>query len=94
MTQVKYQNKYLYLDFPGGAVHGNQPASAWDMGSIPGPGRLHKPQGNVARVPQPLKPVCCRAPCSATREATAMRSLHAEATESQGKATKMRCRQK
>ena len=61
MTQVKYQNKYLSLDFPGGAVHGNQSASAWDMGSIPGPGRFHKAQGNVARAPQVLKPARCRA---------------------------------
>ena len=61
MTQVKYQNKYLSPDFPGGAVHGKGPASAWDMGSIPGPGSFHKPQGNVARVAQLLKPACSRA---------------------------------
>ena len=42
MTQVKYQNKYLSPDFPGGAVQGKGPASAWDMGSIPGPGSFHK----------------------------------------------------
>ena len=61
MTQVKYQNKYLSLDFPGGSADGNQPASAWDTGSIPGPGRFHKPPDNTARVPQLLKPACSRA---------------------------------
>ena len=34
------------LDFPGGPVVKNPPASAEDMGSIPGPGRFHMPQGN------------------------------------------------
>ena len=29
------------LDFPGGAVVKNPPASAGDMGLIPGPGRSH-----------------------------------------------------
>ena len=33
-------------DFPGGAVVKNPPANAGDMGSIPGPGRSHMPQGN------------------------------------------------
>ena len=28
-------------DFPGGAVVGNPPASAGDMGLSPGPGRSH-----------------------------------------------------
>ena len=28
-------------DFPGGAVVGNLPANAGDMGSSPGPGRSH-----------------------------------------------------
>ena len=32
--------------FPGGAVVKNPPASAGDMGSSPGPGRSHMPQGN------------------------------------------------
>ena len=34
------------LDFPGGAVLKNPPASAGDTGSIPGPGRFHVPQSN------------------------------------------------
>ena len=29
------------MDFPGGAVVKNLPASAGEMGSIPGPGRFH-----------------------------------------------------
>ena len=33
-------------DFPGDAVVKNLPASAEDMGSIPGPGRSHMPQSN------------------------------------------------
>ena len=33
-------------DFPGGPVVKNLPASAGDMGSIPGPGRFHMLQGN------------------------------------------------
>ena len=28
-------------DFPGDTVDKNLPASAWDLGSIPGPGRFH-----------------------------------------------------
>ena len=33
-------------DFPGGPVVKNLPANAGDMGSIPGPGRLHMLRGN------------------------------------------------
>ena len=33
-------------DFPGGPEVKNPPASAGDLGSIPGPGRLHTSQGN------------------------------------------------
>ena len=33
----------------------NPPANAADMGSIPGPGRLHMPQSNWARSLQLLK---------------------------------------
>ena len=32
----------------------NLPASAGDVGSIPGPGRSHMPQSNEARAPQLL----------------------------------------
>ena len=34
------------LDFPGGAVHKNLPASSGDIVSIPGPGRFHVPHSN------------------------------------------------
>ena len=34
-------------DFPGGAVVGNPPANAGDMGSSPGPGRSHTPQSTA-----------------------------------------------
>ena len=34
------------LDLPGGKVDKNPPASAGDMGSIPGLGRSHMPQSN------------------------------------------------
>ena len=34
------------LDFPGGAMVGNPPANAGDMGSSPGPGRSHMPWSN------------------------------------------------
>ena len=34
------------LDFPGGAVVKNPPASVGDTGSIPGPGRSHMPRSN------------------------------------------------
>ena len=44
-------------NFPGGPVVKNRPASAGDMGSIPGPGRSHMPQNNQARVPHLLKPL-------------------------------------
>ena len=38
----------------GGLVLKNSPANAGDMGSIPGPGRLHMPQGSWAHVLQLL----------------------------------------
>ena len=37
---------YRNEDRPGGAVDGNLPASAGDMGSIPGLRRFHMPQSN------------------------------------------------
>ena len=42
------------MDFPRGPVVKNPSANAGDMDLTPGPGRLHMPQGNQARVPQPL----------------------------------------
>ena len=44
----------MSLGFPGGAVAKNLPASARDMGSIPGPGRSHMPRSNYARAPELL----------------------------------------
>ena len=37
---------YKCMNFPGGSVLMNPPASAGDMGSIPAPGRSHKKRGN------------------------------------------------
>ena len=58
------------------------PASAGDMGSIPGPRRFHLPQGNKAHELQLLSPHAtttkAREPYSlwsTTKEATTMRSL-------------------
>ena len=42
------------MDFPGGAVVKNPPASAGDTGSSSGLGRSHMPQSNYAREPQLL----------------------------------------
>ena len=39
----RYLKKERLRDFPVGAVVKNLPASAGDMGSIPGPGRSHIP---------------------------------------------------
>ena len=39
---------------PGGPEVKNLPANAGDMGSIPGLGRFHMPQGNQALAPQLL----------------------------------------
>ena len=44
------------MDFPGGAVDKNLPASAGDTDSIPSPRRFHLPQSNEARVPKLLNP--------------------------------------
>ena len=38
--------KPLSLDFPGGSVVKNVPASAGDTGASPGPGRSHMPWSN------------------------------------------------
>ena len=59
--------------FPGGKVVESLPANAGDTGSSPGPGRSHMPRSHKARAPQLLSQ-CTWSPCSATREATAMRS--------------------
>ena len=48
-----------HQDFPGGAEDKNLPASAGDMGSIPGLGSFHMLQSSQAHVPQLLSP-CSR----------------------------------
>ena len=42
------------MDFPGGPEVGSSPASAGDMGSIPGLGGFHMPWSNQAHVPELL----------------------------------------
>ena len=42
----KSRNGLKLLDFPGGTVVKNPPASAGDIGSSPGPGRSHMPRSN------------------------------------------------
>ena len=59
------------LDFLGGPVVKSSPVNGGDMGSIPAPRRYHMLWGNQADVPQLLSL------CSATREATPVRSPHA-----------------
>ena len=54
----------ISLDFPGGSVDKNPPASAGDTGSIPGPGRFHMPWNQ--RHGQ-------QSPCTATTEHTLYR---------------------
>ena len=72
MVPWKESEENLLLDFPSGTVDKNLPASAWDTGSIPGPGRLHMSwAAKQAHVPQPpslhsraYKPQL-RSPCTA-----------------------------
>ena len=68
------------MDFLGDVTGKNPPANVGYIGSIPGPGGSHMPWGNQAWLPQQRR-TCFRAhklqlqgPCSATREAIAMRS--------------------
>ena len=58
--------------FPGGAVVGNLPANAGDMGSSPGLGRSHMPRSNWAREPQLLS-LRVWSLCSAKGEAATVR---------------------
>ena len=43
-------------DVPGGAVDESPPANAGGRGSIPGPGRSHRPRSSYGHMPQPLGP--------------------------------------
>ena len=81
--------------FPGGSVVKNPPANAGDTGSIPDPGRSHVPWSNEAQASQlqsnepvlyspgasTTKANVPRSLCSATREATVLRSPHTDARE-------------
>ena len=49
-----------HLNFPGDTADKNLPTSVGDMGSIPGPGRFHMPQGNKAHAPQILRLTCLK----------------------------------
>ena len=62
----------MLLGFPGGLVVKNLPATARDMGSIPGPGKSHKPQNNKAGAPQLLSL------CSGDQEPQLLKSVHLE----------------
>ena len=46
--RLKESSKLKAQDFPGGPVVKNPPASAGDMGSIPGPGRSHMGVGQLS----------------------------------------------
>ena len=52
------------MGFPGDSVVKSPPAHAGDMGSIPNPGRSHKPQSNKTLVPQLLS-LCSAAAAAA-----------------------------
>ena len=58
-----------YTDFPGGAVGKNLPASAGDTCLIPGPGRLHVPQGSESPCTPATEPGLW-SPRAATAEAS------------------------
>jgi len=76
------------VDFPNGPVIKNPPANAGDMDLIPSLRRFNLPWGLLACEPQLLSPhtatpeACMPwSPCSATREATTVRSPHTTARE-------------
>ena len=46
----------LFWYFFSGVVDDYPPANTGNMGSVPGPGRLHMPRSNLAHVPQLLSP--------------------------------------
>ena len=65
LTITKCTLSFYTGDFAGGTVDKNRPANAGDTSSIPGPGRFHKPQGQLSPwtitsrtpEPQPEKPL-------------------------------------
>ena len=54
INSLKKKRNQVRQDFPGSPVVGSLPASAGDIGSIPGLGRSHMLQGSWACVPQLL----------------------------------------
>ena len=69
-------------DFPGGAMVRNLPANAGDMGSIPGQGtKTPHASGQLNPRTAATEAWAPWRPCSATREATAMRRLHTASGE-------------
>ena len=91
LETFSYVHMYVWtiktLDVHGGVVDKNPPASAGDLGSIPGPGRFHMSRNNLACVSQLLKPVCpetvlcnkrrhpVRNPCTGTRSSPLLPKL-------------------
>ena len=72
-------SKVAPLDFHGGTVDKNLPASVGVTGSIPGPGRFHTLRSNQAHALPLLKPVCSRASKPELLVAAARESLCAAA---------------
>ena len=54
VLNLNFYNENYFRDFPGGPVVESLPASAGDMGSIPGLGGSHMLQNNWAHMPQLL----------------------------------------
>ena len=51
---ASHRKFYSWRDCPGGTVDKNPPANTGDKGSIPGPGRFHRPWSSQARAAQLL----------------------------------------
>ena len=54
LRKVRGNHQEALEGFPGGSAVKNSPASAGDMGSIPGPGRFHMSGSDLAHEPQLL----------------------------------------
>ena len=82
-TSVHFQARDLKKsveDLYGGQMIKNPPAKIGDMGSIPGPGRSHKPQGISACALQLLKAAYPRA-LTLQQEKPLQRKAHAPQVE-------------
>ena len=60
LSSSKSVYNFIVWDVPGGTVDKNPRALAGDPGSIPGSGRNHRSQSNLAHVPQLLS-LCSKA---------------------------------